>query len=70
MRHAYAGSGVPSFVFIMKCSKKLSGLSMVSRKGVVHLVGSPGGEFPFWSYVLSISVVPMRWVIAGCAQYR
>ena len=52
----------------MNFRKKSSVVAMVSRKGVVHFVGSPGGGLPYW-YMLSISV-PMRGVIAGCAWYR
>jgi hypothetical protein len=42
---------------------------MAFRKGVVHLVGCPGGRLPFLSCVLSVSA-PMRCATAGCAQCR
>ena len=53
----------------MKRKKKESVVSMAFRKGVVHLVGSPGGGLPFLPCALSMSV-PMRCATAGCAQYR
>ena len=58
MRDACAGR-LFSLVSVIKRRKKLSVVSIVSRKGVVHSVGFPGGGFPFWSYVLRM-FVPMR----------
>ena len=58
MRDACVGR-LFSLVSVMKRRKKLYVASIVSRKGVVHLVGSRDGGFPFWSYVFRMSV-PMR----------
>lgn len=56
-------------VSVMNRRKNSFVVWMVLRNGVVHVVGSPGGGWPFSLYVLSISA-PIRWAIAGCAQYR
>jgi hypothetical protein len=53
----------------MKRRKKESVVSMAFRKGVVHLVGSPGGGLPFLSYVLSMSA-PMRCASSSLSDYR
>jgi hypothetical protein len=54
---------------VMKRKKKESLVLMAFRKGVFHLVGSPGGGLPFLPHALRMSV-PMRCATAGCAQHR
>ena len=58
--HVLVGS-VSLFMSIMKKRKKLSVVSMASRrKSVIYLVGVLlGGGSPSWSYVLGTSM-PMR----------
>ena len=66
MRDARAGR-TPSLASDVKRRKRSSVVLMASRKGVIHLVGSPGGGFPSWPHALSTSML-RRWVIEGCER--